>query len=291
MWYRKLFAAAVLTASLVMPRAVAAQTPWTVTITPTLNPLPIGLCGAVQIRLMDASGNARPRNPAGYLMGLADFDMSVTATDPAAVVGQQIDASHWSVCACQAGTRGTVATITASYPSRQLSPRARTPGVTFQTTETVTLAAAAGRVNPPGCPAPTQLTIAPGGVVGAPATPTASNTMPTTTLIAPPPPVTVAQAPLTVVLRAEYTVPPYSLYLSPGYCMLRSFDDARILITDTAIVTGQAPAGANNDNMKWTATARNGTILITFCSNANSAFLTSTLVNVSYMKANILVLR
>ena len=58
-------------AILLAPTLTSAQAPWTVTITPTLNPLPIGLCGAVQIQLVDASGNARPRNPAGYMMGLA----------------------------------------------------------------------------------------------------------------------------------------------------------------------------------------------------------------------------
>ena len=115
--------------------------------------------------------------------------MSVAAADPAAVAGQQIDASHWSVCACQAGTAGAVATITASYPAQRLLPQARARGVSFQTTETVKLAAAKGGVNPPGCAAATPVTIA--------AAPISVGSVPTKTAApvrggASPPPVTAA---------------------------------------------------------------------------------------------------
>ena len=153
----------VLVALICAPAMMLPQSPWTVTIRPSLDPLPIGLCGAVQIALVDANGNARPRNPAGYLMGIADFDMSVAATDAGAVVGQQNDASHWAVCAYQAGTAGTVATITAAYPAQRLLPNARAPGVAFQTTETVTLSASKGGVDPPGCAAAKASAVVAGG--------------------------------------------------------------------------------------------------------------------------------
>lgn len=146
--------------SLVVPAIAGAQGSWTVSITPTLNPLPIGFCGAVRLDIVDRTLGDTPRDPTGARVSIADFDMSVTAANRTAVVGQQIDASHWSVCACQAGTAGTVATITASYPAGRVSPKSVVPGVAFQTTATVTLAAAKGRVNPPGCVGATPVTIA-----------------------------------------------------------------------------------------------------------------------------------
>lgn len=165
---------------------------WTAKITPTLNPLPIGLCGTVQIQVDDGTGGGRPRNPAGYLMSLADFDMSVTSPGAGAVVGQQVDPSHWSVCACQAGEAGAVATITASYPAKRLLPKERVRDVTFQATATVTLAASKGSVDPPGCGSPAPATIA----AGVPATPIAS---------APGPAKTAAPAPATG--KAGFPVP------------------------------------------------------------------------------------
>jgi hypothetical protein len=135
-------------------RVSDASNPWTVTLTPTLNPLPIAFCAAVRLDLVDPNTGQRPRNPAGYLMGFADFDLSVTSADPRAVVGQPIGTTGWNVCGCQAGTPGAVATITASYPAAALPAKLRAPGVAFQTTTTVTLATAKGRVDPPVCVAP-----------------------------------------------------------------------------------------------------------------------------------------
>lgn len=234
-WGTGIFLATLLVASL----ASEARGQWAVTITPTLNPLPIGFCGAVRIKLVDRTGNERPRNSAGSLMSLADFDMSVTSPDTRAVVGQQIDASHWSVCACQAGVAGAVATITASYPANRLLQRARVPGVNFQTMMTFTLSAAKGPVNPPGCLSPTPAMIAAAGLpatplqspasarpvappVGAPVSATTPPPVPPAVTspapVAPPllgpapgaPPVAVQPAP------ARASVPPLAVATSPG---------------------------------------------------------------------------
>jgi len=69
-------------------------------------------------------------------------------------VGQQIDATHWSVCACQGAAPGTDATITATYPARALSESARVKGVSLQSTAGFVLAAPKGTANPPACTAP-----------------------------------------------------------------------------------------------------------------------------------------
>jgi hypothetical protein len=119
-----------------------------------MNPLPVGFCAAVQVSIRDAAGAEVPRNPQGYRITLADFDMTVSSPNPALVVGQQLDASHWSVCACQGAAPGSDATITATYPARALSESARVPGASVRSTAGLVLAAAKGTTNPPGCAAP-----------------------------------------------------------------------------------------------------------------------------------------
>jgi hypothetical protein len=128
-----------------------AQSPqWHVIVTPTLNPLPIGLCGAVQVTVLDAAAMDMPRNPLGARVTIADFDMTVAAPGARSVVGQQIDASHWSVCACSGAPVGGVATVTATYPARALPAAARVAGASFTSTATVFIAAAKG-TSPPAC--------------------------------------------------------------------------------------------------------------------------------------------
>jgi hypothetical protein len=151
----------VLFAWLLAASDAGAQSPWQVTVTPTLNPLPIGLCGAVQIAVKDATG-AIPRNGLGARVSLADFEMTVTAAGTRSVAGQQIDASHWSVCACTGASAGAAGTVTATYPSPSLPVAARVPGVAFKTIATFTIAPAKGG-NPPACTAP------PAKLVSAPA--------------------------------------------------------------------------------------------------------------------------
>ena len=143
----------VLSALVLAPPALA-QAPWIVTVTPTMNPLPVGFCAPVQVIVRDAAGADTPRNPQGYRVTLADFDLSVTSPNPALVVGQQVDASHWSVCACQGAAPGSDATITASYPARALPEAARVKGVSVRSTAGLALAAAKGTTNPPACNAP-----------------------------------------------------------------------------------------------------------------------------------------
>jgi len=73
--------------------AAAQSSPWTLTVTPTMNPLPVGSCAAVHVTVVDANGREPPRNPLGYRITIADFDMSVVAPD-GVVAGQQIDRSR-----------------------------------------------------------------------------------------------------------------------------------------------------------------------------------------------------
>jgi hypothetical protein len=132
----------------VAPATVLAQAPWTVTVKPSMDPLPVGFCAAVQLTVLDASGKDVPRNPLGQRVTMADFDMSVTG---ASVVGSQVDSYHLLACACQGGAAGGSATVTATYPARTLAPAARVAGVSLQRTATITLAPPKGTVNPPAC--------------------------------------------------------------------------------------------------------------------------------------------
>jgi hypothetical protein len=136
-----------------IPTVAWAQGPLTVTVTPTLNPLPIGLCGAVHLSVIDPATRDAPRNALGARVTIADFEMTVTG---ASVAGQQIDASHFVVCACQGGTAGSRATVIATYPARSLAQRAQVSGIPSQTQATFTIAMAKGGINPPACVSPTS---------------------------------------------------------------------------------------------------------------------------------------
>lgn len=111
--------------ALLSPTLATAQSPWVVTVTSGLNPLPIPFCSSVRVDVVDSRTGQRPRNPAGSLMGSADFDMTVTSADPRAMAGQPADPNNFIVCACLAGKAGAVGTITATYPAARLAPRAR----------------------------------------------------------------------------------------------------------------------------------------------------------------------
>src|SRR5450432_305372 len=116
--------------------------PWTVTIQPSVSALAIGSCSAVSLTIRDSTGKTTPRNPAGTLVSIADFEMSATSANGADVVGTQYSPSSFSACACQTGTVGEAATITAKYPGSPLDPKARAPHVEMQATAPLTLAAA-----------------------------------------------------------------------------------------------------------------------------------------------------
>lgn len=282
----------VLTLSLFAPAIAGAQAPWTVTVTPTLNPLPIGFCGAVGLAIFDPTLGDTPRTPTGARVTIADFDMAVTSPDGKSVAGEQIDASHWSACSCQGATVGTVATITATYPAQSLAMASRVPGVAFQTTATFALGAAKGTSDPPACltaavalqPVAPPVTLAPAPAPAPAAPPTAIALAPVT--LAPPVVLTVAPAPLTVVVRTELNLGGGSLLLNAGYCTRVGYDNPSILITDMAIVTGQLSSGGQN--LRWTAAVSDGYLQITLCNNPGPAYLTIDLTN---RKVNILVLR
>ncbi|MEO8561600.1 MAG: hypothetical protein ABI601_05970 [bacterium] len=133
------------------PALARAQSPWAATLTATMNPQPIGSCGAVALVLKDSTGRDAPRNPLGYRVSIADFDMTVASADPGAVAGQANGTNNWSVCACQAASVGSVATITASYPAAALATNARVPGVSFQLTAPFTIGRAMNANDPPSC--------------------------------------------------------------------------------------------------------------------------------------------
>jgi hypothetical protein len=126
-------------------------TPWSVTVKPTVNPLPIGSCGAVWLTLLDAAGRDRPRGPTGQYVTIADFDMRVTSANPNAVVGKYNGASIWSVCACQGAKVKDSATVTATYPAASLPAKARAPGVSFSRTANFTIKRRTGTWEPEGC--------------------------------------------------------------------------------------------------------------------------------------------
>jgi hypothetical protein len=135
------FAACLLAATI-----ARAQGPWTVTLTPTMNPLPIGFCAAVQLTILDPSSKDVPRTANGSRVTMADFDMTVSG---ASVAGSQIDSTHFVACACQGGSAGSTATVTASYPAKALTAAPLVPA--FQKTATFTLAPAKGTLDPPPC--------------------------------------------------------------------------------------------------------------------------------------------
>lgn len=136
---------------LAAPALASAQAPWDVALTPTMNPLPVGACAAVQLTLLDRSSRDVPRNPLGQRVTIADFDVTVISPDGTSAAAHQIDAYHVSACGCQRATPGTTATITATYPAQNLAAGARVPGVAFRKIATFALAAPKGDVNPPAC--------------------------------------------------------------------------------------------------------------------------------------------
>jgi hypothetical protein len=177
-----------------LPASVVAQTPWTVTVTPTLNPLPVGLCAAIQLTVLDASGKDVPRNPLGFRVTIADFDIVVSG---ASVAANRVDASHWQACACQGASTGSTGTIIASYPARSLAANARVPGVAVQRTATFGVAAPKGGVNPPACTAAAGSNVAP-----APQAPPATTTAPPAA-----PPLAVALPPAAPPTRTPASAP------------------------------------------------------------------------------------
>lgn len=203
-------------ALLLVSTLATAQTPqWTVVVTPTLNPLPLGMCGAVHLTLYDPVTKDVPRNPQGYRITMAAFDMSVSGTSAA---GQNIDPSHYKVCGCQGGASGSTATVTATYPAQSLPATSRVPNVSFEKTATFAFAPPKGTVNPPPCvqnaAAPTSQST-PNPPQGS--SPPAANA-PATTPAAAPVPVNPSGA------RAQVTGPAPNVPRAPGEVLLSWYE-------------------------------------------------------------------
>jgi hypothetical protein len=183
--------------------------PWSVTLTATMNPLPIGSCGAVWLVLKDSTGKDAPRNAQGYRVTIADFDMTVASAREGAAVGSYNGASSFSACACQAGRVGETATITATYPARALAAKARVPGVAFQAQVPFTLSAARGTFDPPGCSAPTPMIVSAGAALVGTVTASSADVVgtPAGSSVPPPSSVPVAGQPLASVPSGGRTVP------------------------------------------------------------------------------------
>ena len=137
-----------------------AQDPWSTRLSASPSPVAIGLCGTVSLELSDASTRDAPRNPQGWRVSLADFDLSVRADDPRALVGKYNGAASYSVCACQAATAGASATITATYPAQSLAEKSRVAGVAYSVSIPITTTARIGTIEPRGCPAMTSTGVA-----------------------------------------------------------------------------------------------------------------------------------
>ncbi|MEO6525904.1 MAG: hypothetical protein ABIP93_04715 [Gemmatimonadaceae bacterium] len=140
-----------LMASPLAAQTSSTPTPWTVTLQPSTRALPIGTCSAVAIALRDSGGRNAPRNPQGMLITIADFDMTVSGATATDVVGEYRGATNWFACACQSASVGGTATITASYPATALATRSRVPGIQFQSTVPIVIAAPQGTGSPTGC--------------------------------------------------------------------------------------------------------------------------------------------
>ena len=195
---------AVATLAAVNPGPSAAA-PWAVRLVPRNLPFRDGQCAPISIELLDASGKDTPRAPNGWRVSMADFDMNVTTATGAAVVGQYSGASVWAACACPGVVPGTVATITATYPSRSINAGSRVPGVAFQSSISLPVAfAPPGTGNPSACASiPPTTTIAtnlpPGNsgsgspASGSPAPTPSGNEIPPTTTVAQTQPAVAAQ--------------------------------------------------------------------------------------------------
>lgn len=133
--------------------------PWTTTLTLSRKAA-TGECSVVTLDLKDASTREWPRGPNGTRVSMADFDLRVTAPAAHAAVGQYDGPSSFAVCACPKAPAGTVATVTATYPSQTIAQKVKAPGVSFATSVSAPIVAGASSGNPPGCDAEGATTVA-----------------------------------------------------------------------------------------------------------------------------------
>ena len=135
------------------PTLVYAQDPWTVALTPTMDPLPIGGCGRIDLTLVDPRSRDRgvPLNALRERVTIADFDITLTTPNGISAALLYRGEYHVEACGCQRAVPGTIATITATYPAVALDAKARVPGVAFQRTASFELSAPKGASNPEAC--------------------------------------------------------------------------------------------------------------------------------------------
>lgn len=173
-----------LVASILSPAFARAQNPWTVTVVPPTRGMPIGTCGAVRLQMIDPATKDVPRGPTGRYITIADFDMRVTSPDGKSVAGFWRDATNWEACACKAGTAGTKAIVTATYPASSLGRAAIVPGVAFSVTGGFALSESQSTSDPRACydltfgPKPVSSTVTSAPKPTAPATGTSIATAP-----------------------------------------------------------------------------------------------------------------
>ena len=216
-----------------------ALVPWTVTLIPRNLPFRDGQCSPISVELLDASGKEVPRAPNGWRVSIADFDMNVSASG-AAVVGQYSGASIWAACACPNVAPGTVATITATYPSRTISPASRVPGVAFESSIVLPVAyAAPGTGNPAPCaslPPTTTVAMSPPPGTSGPGSPAAM--------------VSGTQIPATVTVAAQPASQPASqpaapLQAMPTQQVAGGSEMTREYFAPTGVVVTGTPAEAH----------------------------------------------
>ena len=181
-----------LVASVLTPPIAGAQNPWTVKVYSTLNPLPIGVCAAVRLDILDPATSAKPRRPTGDYVTITDFDVTVTSPKGNSVAPNWITAYNLLACGCQSGSVGDNGVVTATYPARALPEYARVPNVAFQIKGDFSLSKPQNGTNPPSCSTPSVAPVV--SVPPLPTKPASVTTISTATPIAPAPVRTPAKA-------------------------------------------------------------------------------------------------
>jgi hypothetical protein len=146
-----------------LPHVALAQGPWAAALSVGRKALGVGECSAVLLNLSDPATKEWPRGPNGSRVSMADFDFTVSAPAERAAVGKYDGANSFAVCACPKAQAGSVATVTATYPSRTIAPKVRVTSVSFSTTTSVPIVAGSSSGNAPGCDPPTPTTAMDGG--------------------------------------------------------------------------------------------------------------------------------
>ena len=280
--------------------SLPAQSPasWTASLSLPLNPLPIGVCGAVSLRMTDPATGDVPRDPAGQRVLISDFDVVVAGAGPLDVAGELTAPSVWTACACQGAMVGSGATVTATYPGATVPAARRVTGVAFSVSAPFKVGSAMGGIDPPSCQALKSKGATTGtGLSGSPvsgASPTSraptavsggtqGGSGAATALTSPA---------LVVVVRAQWTLPDNgtSGTLANGSCgvVIGKFLDPNILDTDVAVVTGTT--ASNGQHLTYSPTVSAGAVTLKVCVDQTGAALPSP-VQLSGRKVNVLVLR